>query len=94
MLFMYLLSYSLQSRSRESVSYTDAPAHTGPNTLTNFYLFAHGIKFSSLRRNREQCALREGIQYYVNIANYKSALRSEWPSIIIIIISQIEKVYI
>ena len=25
----YHLSYSLQSRSRESVSYTDAPAHTG-----------------------------------------------------------------
>ena len=31
------LSYSLQSRSRESVSSTDAPAHTGPNTLTHLY---------------------------------------------------------
>ena len=32
----YPLSYSLQSRSRESVSYTDAPAHyTGLNTVWN-----------------------------------------------------------
>ena len=28
----YPLSYSLQSRSRECVSYTDAPAHTGLST--------------------------------------------------------------
>ena len=29
----YPLSYSLQSRSRESESFMDAPAHSGPNTL-------------------------------------------------------------
>ena len=32
----YPLSYSLQSRSRELMSYTDAPAHTGPKLSDNF----------------------------------------------------------
>ena len=32
----YPLSYSLQSRSRECVSYTDAPAHTGPKRSDNY----------------------------------------------------------
>ena len=32
----YPLSYSLQSHSRECVSYTDAPAHTGPKHSDNF----------------------------------------------------------
>ena len=37
-IYNYPLSSSLQSRSREPESNTDAPAHTGPNTLGQTYM--------------------------------------------------------
>ena len=40
--YIYPLSYSLQFRSRECMSYTDAPAHTGPKHSDQFI---YGVQY-------------------------------------------------